>query len=547
MKINVSFFGIIVCVVLLGFTMPVQPAQCVGCDSVSTCIDVPQGCADTKKFGNTFFSIRPQDSNSANRLVRLVNEDHTIQCDDFFAWGMDFTAGVQQSFTRGNSNPLAKWFLFNGCDCVTVGIPNSVLHFDVDGRQLGLETADGRSGHIGNLCLNPRLQNIIGNINFWFDCNKIVNGLWARMYFTVVRANTKLGMSSTTNNAQKTGDYPGGDFTITCSGSPVENTSICQAFMGNHSFGNFPALRFGKFYGDSMSKTALSSVRFDVGYDAVKSLDGFFNCSACFLVPAGNAPQGNYIFEPVVGANKSWQLGVEFTGAYYGLYSSRSTDIDFYVDATITHLFKANQTRTFALKNNGPGSQYLLLKIINECAGALLAGERAANIVSGQAKIGANIMFDGSMMFRFARSGGFFFDLGYNFWLRSKETISKRAQLPNFAQNTYAIKGNEPLAEFNPSIAFCVSDLTTASKSTLAQPAPADASPIFLTADDIDFYSALHPFACSNKIFGALGYSTDLGCWNSRINLSLEGEAEFGQKNRALNQWAININLDVAI
>lgn len=547
MKINISFFGILLCVVFLGFNVPVQAAQCVGCDSVSTCIAVSQACDDTKNFGKTFFSIRPQDSNSANRLVRLVNEDHSIQCDDFFAWGVDFTAGVQQSFTRNNRNPLAKWFLFNESDCVTVGIPNSVLSFDVDGRQLGLETADGLSGGIGNLCLNPRLQSIIGNINFWFDCNKLINGLWARTYFTVVRAQTKLGMSSVTRNVQKTGDYPDGDFTITCSGSPIENTSICQAFMGNHSFGNFPALNFGKYYGDSMSKVALSSVRFDIGYDAVKSLDGFFNCSACFLVPAGNAPQGNYLFEPIVGANKSWQLGAEFTGAYYGVYSSCNTDIDFYCDATITHLFKSSQTRTFALKNNGPGSQYLLLKIINECAGALLAGERAANIFSGQAKIGANVMFDGSMMFRFARTGGFFFDLGYNFWLRSKETISKTARLPNFAQNTYAIKGNEPLAEFNTSIEFCISDLATASKSTLAEPAPADVAPTFVTADDIDFNAALHPFACSNKLFAVLGYSSDLWHYNARINLSLEGEAEFGQKSRALNQWAVNINMGISI
>lgn len=548
MKIHSFLLSIVYCIIALCCHSSLQAVFCAGCDDASTCITVPQQCESKKNFGNTFFSIRPQDSNSANRLVRLVNEDHTIECADFFAWGIDCTFGFQQSFSRARKNPLAKWFLFNGCNCVSVGVPSSAQHFDVDGRQLGLETSNDGAGRIGNLCLNPHIHNLIGNINAWFDLNKITNGLWMRSYFTVARAQTKLEMcSTTTGNIQTSGNYPGGDFTITCSGSPIAYTSVCQAFMGNNSFGNFPALAFGKYYASTMSQTALASARFDIGYDVVKSLDGFFNLSACFLVPAGNAPQGHYLFEPIVGANKCWQLGAEFTGAYYGLYASRTIDIDLYFDATLTHLFKAKQTRTFALKNNGAGSQYLLLKIMNECADAVLAGERAANVFSGKAYIGANIMFDGSLMFRLAYGKGFFFDVGYNFWLRSKETISKTAQLPNFAQNTYAIKGNEPLAEFNTSVEFCVPDLTTASKSTLAQPAAADAAPVFVSADDIDFYAALHPFAYSNKIFASVGYSSDLWHCNSRINLSLEGEAEFGKKNTALNQWAVNVNVGIAL
>lgn len=550
MKMRLFLFCATVCSILDNCSI-VKATESANCNTFLTCVNISQSCGQSftgecengSTFGKTFFSIRPQDSNSANRLVRLVNENHTTNTDCRFAWGTDVTLGLQQNF---NSKSLGEWFLYNGTNRVTVGIPNNARHFDVDGSQFGLLTEDGSAGLIGTLSLNPTLKNIISNLNFWFDFHKFVPRLWARTYCTIVRAKTNLGMHATTSNVQTTGNYPNSEFTITCSSpSPIVYTSICQAFKGNESFGDIPALQYGKYYGDSKTQTGLASIRFDVGFDVVKSGDGFFNCAACLLAPTANKPQGKYLFEPVLGANKSWQLGIECTGAYKELLDSESTSIDFYTDITLTHLFKSKQTRVFSLKNNGAGSQYLLLKEFDLSVGEVIAGERVANIFAGRASIGANIMLDGSVMLHLTHRRGFLFDLGYNFWLRSKETISKTVCLRNFAKEKYGIKGDLPLSEVDAFSGFCIGNLDTASKSTIGQPAGADATTVALDVCDIDVHAVLHPLAFSNKIFSALGYWCDLHRCTSRMAVSVEGEVEFGHK--ALNQWALNCNIGFSL
>lgn len=540
MKFLLSFFCRCLFTVLICFSSVLQSADLSYCDSFLTCVQAPQGCkkscANQRCFGKTFFSIRPQDSNSAGRLIRMINEDH-LQ-----SWGVKLALGLQQSFS-GNHNPLAKWFLFNGTDHITVGIPDDQQHFDVDGRQLGLTTVDGSAGQIGSLCLNPVLQNIIANVDAWVDLNALLCGLWLRTYLTIVRAKTTLGMKSITGHAAQSGNYPAGANTTNCNESPIQYTSICQAFIGDTSFGDIPALQYGKFYSDTMTKTALASIRFDLGYDVAKSSNGFFNCGACFIIPTGNKPNGLYIFEPVVGANGSWQLGAVMSGAYNCLYTSERTAADVCFDATLTYVCKSKQTRVFSLKNNGAGSQYMLLKEFDLSVGAVLAGQRVANVFAGQANIGGNVMFDGSVMLHVEKYNGLFFDIGYNLWARSKENISKNVCMRNFAENTYGIKGDLPLSKVDPSSALCIGDLTTATKSTLGVSAPADVTTMVLDVCDIDFCSPLHPSVFSNKLFAACGFSNDVNQCKASMNVLLEGEIEFGQKHLALNQWALNINV----
>lgn len=549
MKIKLFFFCTMLFIVLFCCNNEFYADEPFDCNSFLTCVNVPQSCGQSFKrecengtsFGKTFFSIRPQDSNSANRLVRLVNEDHTKKNNYRFAWGFDCTLGAQQSFGNKDNNVLAKWFLFNGSNRVTVGMPNNSTFFDVDGNQFGLLTANSQAGRIGTLSLNPTLKNIISNINFWFDLNTFVHRMWARTYFTAVNTKTSLGLCSQTNNVQTSGDYPDGQFTTNCGGAPIAYTTVIQAFKGNIAFGDVPALLYGKFYGDSKSTAGLASIRFDLGFDVIKKIDSFLNCAVCVLVPTANRPKGTYLFEPVVGANKSWQLGVEFTGAYNGLYASQKMDVDLYVDATFTHLFKTKQTRVFSLKNNGAGSQYLLVKQFDLSIGVVEAGERVANIFAGQAHIGSNIMVDASVMMHLTRCSGFFFDLGYNFWLRSKETLSKTVCLRNFEKDKYGVKGDLILSEIDDFSGFCIGNLSTASQSTIGHPATADAATITLDVCDINFNAPLHPTAFSNKIFTAFGYSRDLRRCNSKMNFSVEGEVELGHK--ALNQWALNVNI----
>ena len=524
-------------------------AQDSSCDNCIEYVKIPDSCnaaCSNESYGKTFFSIRPQDSNSANRLVRMVNEDHSKYYDRFL-WGCDVSFGYQQSFANKSNNLLGSWFLFNDCNCVTVGLPNSTEQFDVDGLQLGLVTTNSLSGGpLGSLCLNPQLGNINTVFNVWFDLNTVLRGMWARTVFSLTREKTTLRMRSSTHNAAS-GEYASGFNTIACNEAPIAYDSICKAFVGDTAIGDIPPLHYAKFFNGGKSKTALASIRFDIGIDAIRSVDGFLNSSLCFLVPTGNKPDGKYIFEPVIGANNSMQLGLVFSGAYNYLYYSCNSGLDVYVDATMTHLFQAKQTRVLGLKNNGPGSQYLLLKKFDVSVDQVLAGERVANVFAANTKVRANIMIDASVMLHWYRWSGLFVDVGYNLWLRSAEKMSKVVGLRNFAPETYGIKGNLSLSKINDFSGFCIGDVQTSSTTTLAQPAAADATTVTLDTCDIDSTVALHPFACSNKLFTAIGYTRDLHRSNSRFIVSLEGEVEVGQKNRALNQWALNLNIGVSL
>ncbi len=515
------------------------------CNTFDTCVAIPchkTGGSD-RSFGKSFFSIRPQDSNSALRVTKIAHEEHAYD----YWWGLDCSVGVQHTFFD-KKNLLAKWFLFNGCNTISIGTPNGSQTFDVDGGQFGLMTEDGAPGIIGTLSLNPSIRNTIVTFNTWFDLESWICGLWSRIYLTLANTRTNLGMHCRTIDLAQSGTYPPGAYTTTCNTAPLAYTSICAAFVGDQAFGAIPALYYGKFYTDSKEKTALASIRFDLNYDIVRSPDGFFNWGGCVIIPTGNKPHGRYLLEPIVGANRSWQIGTTLLGLYTFLDNSENKALDLYFDATLTYLLKSKQTRVFSLQRNGAGSQYMLLKVFDMNNGVVQAGERVANIFAGKANIGGNVMFDSSLLLHYKHCNGVSLDVGYNYWARSREHIGKTVCLKNFTKNTYGIKGDLPLSITDTFSDLCIGDLTTASNATIGNPGSPDNSTQVLDVCDIDFTTPLHPFACSNKIFAALGYSYSFcECDSLDIDFFVEGEVEFGQRWKALNQWAISINVAISV
>src|SRR6185436_1681238 len=77
--------------------------------------------------------------------------------------------------------------------------------------------------------------------------------------------------------------------------------------------------------------------------------------------PTGNKPEGEFLFEPIVGNGHHWTLGVGFN-AHAMLWRSECDDscFGFYLDANITHLFSTCQRRAFDLCTPGANSRYML-------------------------------------------------------------------------------------------------------------------------------------------------------------------------------------------
>lgn len=529
-------------VFLLMFRLGAECTPFTSCIVIPTSCDTHRICDDGRSyFGKTFFSIRPQDSNAANRLLKITQENH--QPDDDFRWGIDVSTSFQRSFSKKS---LAQWFLFNNTNCMTVGLSTDEQTFDVDGEQFGLVTPESVAGKIGSLCLAPRTENIITNVQSWFSLDHICCGMWLRTGLVLARNKRTLGITTEDSNVAQTGFYPDGFYDVDCESLPIVYTNVLDAFIGNKAIGDVPSLKFVKFYDESLDKVALASLRADLGYDFVRTCNGFLNGSVSIVAPAGTRPNSRHIFEPVVGANRSWQLGLNASGSYLlRRLCNVKREVSIYFDATITHLFKARQVRVCALKNNGPGSQYLLLKRMDLSVGAVLSGERVANILAGDMRVGVPIMFDGAVLLHIERPGLFFGDIGYNLWARAQEKRSSRICFGNFESNTYGIKGDLPLSKIDNFSQLCIGDLLTANQSTVAKQSSADFESITLGACDIDCSVALHPSAISHKLFGALGTAKACSLL-TMVYAAVAAEVEFGHQPAALRQWAISVHLGIS-
>jgi hypothetical protein len=526
---------------------------------------------DGDLYGKTFFSFRPQDSDSSRRILTWFNADyvpkvHSTQ-DDTCSWPktggyqkMRYMFAISPQYTRSfDPNDIAQWFFFNGCDEMTVGIPNEYETFDIDGSQIGLSLGTSYDietdslfltpGKIGSVWAKPFVENYIIDLDFWYDLSSWHDNLWSRLECPIVYMKTNMMMCATGRGNQAE-DYPNGLFSldstpdeldnIICNTTPVPYSSILCALEGNQGWGAVEPLQAGKFPMHALSKWGVAGLHFDLGYDIYKTAPWYCAGSLHVVFPTGTRPKGTYVFEPVIGANKSWQIGATFIANY--VRECEHGDCGIYLYAVGTHLFKSSQQRVFSLKANGPGSQLLLLKQFNSIGSELVSAPREANIFCGKAKIGASLMFDGSVMFQYSHKS-FVMDLGYNLWVRTKERRSKEVCFREYADNGYGIKGSEPMeiisttgGDYAPLI--CNSDFSTDSTATIVSSGATDAQPVFIQPDDVNYGSALAPTCISNKIFAAAGYKSN---WF----VLLSGEAEFGTNNAAITQYGVMLKVGV--
>ncbi len=546
--LNISFIisGASECLFVTGVNCPTN------CDDNSlykTC--------DGDLYGKTFFSFRPQDSDSSRRILGWFNKDHKIA---FFKFKKHVILTISPQYTRSfDTNDIAQWFFFNGRDRMSVGIPSATESFDIDGEQIGLSlgtifdeyenTISPVVGKIGNVWAKPLVENYIVDVDLWCDLSAWHDDLWSRIEFPIVNMKTNMRMRASGKGTQNDEYVPGlfslestpfdGYEDYACNATPVPYSSILCALDGNQGWGAVEPLKSGKFSPRGQSKWGVAGLHFDLGYDIYDTAPWYCAGSIHVVFPTGTRPKGTYVLEPVIGANKSWQVGATAIARYIKEFGKDELGVYFY--GVGTHLFKAAQDRVFSLITNGPGSQLLLLKQFNSSASGLINAEREANIFCGRTKIGSAFMFDGSLMLQWSRKE-IVVDLGYNFWIRTKEKRSKSVLFRGFYENQLGIKGSTPMEDKQAVESIyaplqCLPDLTTDHCVTIAGGSfEADNPAVFIKPCNVNYGSALAPTSMSNKVFAAIGYKSS---WF----ILLSGEAEFGISNAAINQYGVMLKI----
>lgn len=486
-----------------------------------------------------YYSIRNQGQDAARDLAGMTQHINLFDMDKTYG-----TFAVTGEYTQTFKPQRIAEALFgpaacNGnCDGATVTVSGSrvanrgATDFLADYAYL---PTDFQS----TLKVSPRIRNAVVDLDFYLGLDEWACGLFLRINAPIVWTNWNLNFCETIVNSGTQSYDPGymNGFDVAPSaanggfGVGIARSNLlasASAFLKGGSTGSitdvsvtpttavvFDPLCYAKVDGCSHSKTALADLAVTLGYNFINDEDYHLGVGIRMLAPTGTRPNAKRLFEPIVGNGKHWELGADVSGhAMLWRSCDEESNLGFFVDANITHLFKARQTRTADLANNGPLSRYMLAERLTANSGATLGGIAAAagvpavnpaptapvapayifagefspvaNLTTRDVKVSVGVQGDVAAQFTYTRCG-FAWDLGYNFWGRSCEKVSCGCEnscssssncatscsssaactTTPFAANTWALKGDAYVYGINRTTGAAVPLSATESAATI--------------------------------------------------------------------------------
>lgn len=405
---------------------------------------------------------------------RNVGEVGHINLYEMESWygTMDLGIGYMRSF---NNDKIARCLF--GDDITCGDCDNTIL---VQGS--GVSSRDSKAwladylylncDYDGSFSLRPLIQNVVVDLDFYLGLDEWVNGMYFRVYGPINYTKWQTRFCAADPSTVLTTSCSTGYFTP--SGDEVLLSSVADYFAGKApaSVDNvtFQALKWAKMPNCDETRTGFADLRAELGWNFLQDEDYHLGVGLHVAAPTGNKRNASYVMDPTVGNGNHWELGGTVHG-HYVFWRSEDEEKHFglYVDAVITHLFKATEQRTFDLKNKN-NSRYMLASKFTKTITSSLAGNTSTTVASGTAatsqfnleyapvanlttadvKVDVGVQADVTAMFNFT-ARGFSWDLGYNFWGRSCENIECPSECDPCNQdsifqtanaNTWALKGD---------------------------------------------------------------------------------------------------------
>ena len=544
-----------------------------------------------------YFSPRSQSVDSARELVGWTHQIN-LCCQENVYGSFSVTPEYSQSF---DNRDITECLFSPDLSCVD-GFPL----LTVSGSQVADRgEQDWLADYFGlptnfksTITFSPQVDTFLVDIDFYLGLDEWVSGLYFRVHAPVVHTRWRLGMCETIIQSG-TQNYPEGYFTP----NETNRTNLLDTVEEFISQGRTPnlgpdvqfrSLQASKWSGrfcNRLTKTRLSDVIIALGWNFICNDYAHLGFNFRFSAPAGNRPKGEFLFEPMVGNGHHWTTGGGLTGHYTFWESCDGCrSVGLYADANVTHLFSARQKRSFDLCN-GPNSRYMLAErlgtpVQNNLQGNGVTPEAqfktvftpVANLTTFDVDVSVGAQLDATALIDF-RFSNVQFDIGYNVWLRSCESIDFRCDCPSPLQGgkTWALKGDAHVFGFDgtmPSdfvaLSATQSEATIRSGRNLVegvsnpkrnpnidnpQPATGDSSggmtnvlrinrllgspqintsvePVFLTEADIDRCAA-RTRGLSHSVFAHISYVWNRGCdcndWIPYIGIG--GKAQIASDN----------------
>jgi len=395
--------------------------------------------------GYPYMAYRSQGVNAARELVgwqEFINL--TDVCDHYAAFYAAF------EYTKTFKPERIAQFYFGsdlvGCNTLLIqglGVENrspKALMADHFGLPVDFDSS---------VTFCPQIENFIVDLSYYHGLDKWREGAYIRIWAPIVHTRWDLCMNECVKNVGEAdffADYMSAD-RIPRKDLPKSFTEVMNGCV---TFGDMQEpICYGRMSKCRLTETRLADVHFALGYNFVRKCDGHLGAHIYVGAPTGNRPCAKYLFEPIVGNGKHWELGLGLTSSYVFWRDECEEDIymGVYWDANLTHLFKTCQCRSFDYLCN-PNSRYALLckmgpnatddtelfaangtrdSLKYQYQGSLVP---AINRTTFKVDVKIPFQVDWAIKLAYYRCN-WSFDVGYNLWARTGEKFCRATDCCN--------------------------------------------------------------------------------------------------------------------
>jgi len=386
--------------------------------------------------GNFWVAFEYQRTFQPNALARTLFGDFVVNAP-----------ATTQAATTDCKNPCGATLLVQGGD---------VNNFHPDANAIRAENLYLPTDFNSTLTLKPSISTFIVDFNGRIGFDNWAQGLYLRVYAPFVHTRWNMNMTENIINKGTSGGAPN-----------VALTAASDYFAGKApSYAGAPVsikanpLNYHRINTAATGTTTdtecanpcgaetingFGEVRGELGWDFVRSCDYHLGLYLAGAAPTGTKPTAKLLFSPLVGNGKHWELGGGLTAHWvFWRNESEENHAGIYLDAMVTHLFKAREQRVFDLKGHTL-SRYQLAAKMDAPAEFDLAGasinsvgnppagpfESAkvqfnkeftpiANLTAQDINVSIAAQVDLTAWVNFT-AGGFTWDIGYNLFLQTCE------------------------------------------------------------------------------------------------------------------------------
>ena len=322
--------------------------------------------------------------------------------------------------------------------------------------------------------IDPKIDTFLVDFNVYVGFDTWVPGLFFRVHAPMT--NTRFDLRFCESNVTPgTNGYDPGYFNDTFTTNTNQHVIVGiprddllknfeQFIFGQRSITDIPNINYEPLHNARMStyrltKSRLAEIQMACGYNFLLNPKYHLGLELRGYIPTGNTPEGEFLFEAIVGNGHHAELGLGIT-SHCELWNNTETarNLSFYLDANITHLFNSCQRRTFDLRGK-PLSRYMLAMamcpptenlVVSVDSGQVVPESQlknkftpVANLTTIPVDVKIALQLDMALKLAFT-SENLQWDVGYDFWFRTCEKIVKRSDCCclNKLAPCWALKGD---------------------------------------------------------------------------------------------------------